>query len=118
MQDGPFRGIVTGERKFTILTHLAVDLPKLVNPDGKILCYPHFAAGYLMTSMRPASPYCWVGGVYARHARWYAERATPDDVIVRLKLPSRGIQRLDAVALPGHRLLIDRPEYAIYARAP
>ena len=118
VKEGPFRGIVTGERKFTILTHLAADLPKLVNPDGKILCYPHFAAGYLMTSMRPASPYCWVGGVYARHARWYAERATPDDVIVRLKLPSRGIQRLDAVALPRHRLLIDRPEYAIYAGNP
>ena len=118
LQAGPFRGIVTSQRKFTILTNLAADLPKLVNPDGKILCYPHFAAGYLMTSMRPASPHCWVGGIFDRHARWYAERANPDDVIVRLKHPDPALQPLDEVALRNHRLLIDRPGYAIYTRAP
>jgi len=66
--------------------------------------------------MRPASAHCWVGGIFARHARWYAERASPNDVIVRLKgrppMPS-----LDRVALESHRLAIDRPAYAIYTGA-
>jgi hypothetical protein len=68
--------------------------------------------------MRPASPSCWVGGAYDRHARWYAERASPDDVIVRLKLEDRRLRPLDEVALRNRHLAIDRPEYAIYTRAP
>jgi hypothetical protein len=118
LEAGPFRGISTSQNNFTFLTNLASDLPKLVNPDGKILCYPHFAACYLMTSMRPASPDCWVGGAYDRHARWYTERESPDDVIVRLKLYAPGIEPLDEAAFRHHRLVIDRDEYAIYTRAP
>jgi hypothetical protein len=115
---GPFRGIATSQGDFTLLTNLAGDLPKAANLDGKLLCYPHFAACHLMTSMRPASPSCWVGGAYDRHARWYAERASPDDVIVRLKLEDRRLRPLDEVALRNRHLAIDRPEYAIYTRAP
>jgi hypothetical protein len=113
--EGPFRGIATRETKFTILTKLAADLPKVENPDGRILCYPHFTACYLMTSMRPASPYPWVGGVFERHARWYAERASPNDVIVRLKIDTPGVRPLDKVALEPRRRVIDRREYMIYS---
>jgi hypothetical protein len=118
---GPFRDIAASEGDFAFLTSLAGDLPKVVNPNGKILCYPHFPACYLMTSMRPASPHCWVGGVYDRHARWYAQRATPDDVIVRRKLDAleaQSMKALDEAALRQRRLAIDRDEYAIYTRAP
>ena len=84
------------------------------NAQGKILCYPHFAACYLMTRMRPASPHCWVGGVFDQHARWYAERASPDDVIVRMHFPAVGTEPLDAVALHPDRLAIARYRYSIY----
>ena len=93
VKTGPFRVIATSQGNLTLLSDLALDLPKVVNPDGKILCYPHFAACYLMTSMRPASPNSWVGGAYDRHARWYAERANPEDVIVRLKVVDRSSGR-------------------------
>jgi hypothetical protein len=116
--EGPYRGIATRQGDVAFLTQLGADLAQVANPDGKILCYPHFVVCYLMTSMRPASPNCWVGGAYDRHARWYAERAGPDDVIVRLKLVDRRIQPLDEVALRNRRLAIDRLEYAIYTHAP
>jgi hypothetical protein len=115
---GPFRGIATSPAHLALLLRLASDLPELVNPDGKILCYPHFAAGYLMTPMRPASPHCWVGGVFDRHARWYAERAGPHDVIVRLRYGEPGIDQLDRAVVARSRRAIDRREYTIYTGAP
>lgn len=118
IESGPFRGIRTSEADHALLSQLAADLPQVVNPNGKILFYPDFAAGHLMTSMRPATAYTWVGGVYPFHARWVTERGSPDDVIVRLKRRSMGIRRLDAAVLPGRRLAIDRPAYQIYTRAP
>lgn len=115
---GPFRGIWTSEENHALLSQLASDLPRVVNPDGKILFYPHFAAGHLMTSMRPAAAYTWVGGVYPFHARWMRERGSPDDVIVRMKLLAMGTGELDDVVLRGRRLAIERPEYQIYTRGP
>jgi hypothetical protein len=115
---GPFRGIATSPAHLALLLRLASDLPKLVNPDGKILCYPNFAAGYLMTPMRPASPHCWVGGVFDRHARWYAERADPRDVILRMRDPHPVLRSLDEAALARKRLAIQRREYTIYTGAP
>jgi hypothetical protein len=68
--------------------------------------------------MRPASPHCWVGGVFDRHARWYAERADPRDVILRMRDPHPVLRSLDEAALARKRLAIQRREYTIYTGAP
>jgi hypothetical protein len=121
---GPFRGIFTTREKATLLQELSADLPAVVNPRGKILFYPDFAAGYLMTTMRPASALCWVGGVFDLHASWYRQRSSSDDVVVRLKFPSgSGFARLKAKILddavfPLHRIVIERPWYVILTGSP
>jgi len=115
---GAFRGIWTSEENHALLSQLASDLPRVENPDGRILFYPNFAAGHVMTSMRPAAAYTWVGGMYRFHARWLKQRGSPDDVIVRITWLAMGTNALDDAVLPGRKLAIERPGYRIYTRGP
>ena len=115
---GPFRGIFTTPQKASLLEQLASDLPTVVNPAGRILAYPDFAAGYLMTTMRPASPHCWVGRTLARHPKWYGERASPSNVVVRLKNAGEDLALLDKVVWRHHRVVIDRPDYYVLTGSP
>jgi len=56
---GPFRGIYTSQEKATFLQRLTGDLKEFSRPEGHILFYYQFPAGYLLTPMRPAATNAW-----------------------------------------------------------
>lgn len=116
---GPYAGLYTRAANRQLLEQLGSDLLALERPAGRILVYNGFAAGYLLTSMRPATPFVWLfpmARMRPVYAARYAENADSENLVLHLKY--RGVHpddALHALVERTHRKVIERGPYAIYA---
>ncbi len=56
---GPFKGLMTSKYKVDFISSLSQDVLEYQNKNGRILFFPHFPAGYLISNMKPAFPLTW-----------------------------------------------------------
>jgi len=59
MKTGPFRGIYTSPDRSETVRQIQDDIAALASTNRRILFFPTFVAGYLMTGMRPAIRSVW-----------------------------------------------------------
>lgn len=57
--EGPFQGLMTHPEKKPYIDELIADITSAASSPGKILIYPHFPAGYLVTPRRPLTTSVW-----------------------------------------------------------
>jgi hypothetical protein len=60
IEDGPYRGLYTSVEKKQYLGSIIQDFDKFKLEKGKVLFFDFFPAGYLFTTMRPASNAVWL----------------------------------------------------------
>lgn len=87
MEIGPFKGLYTTPEKRDYLRQLDVHLSHSLGTAKKILFYPHFPAGYLMTELRPVSPVVWEtcpSPLLSRCREYFDKHVQTGDIIVRV----------------------------------
>jgi hypothetical protein len=60
IESGPYRGLHTSVQKKQYLNSIIRDFDKFNLDDGKVLFFDFFPAGYLFTTMKPASNAVWL----------------------------------------------------------
>jgi hypothetical protein len=58
-ESGPYQGLYTSQAKVEWLTRLHSQIAQRADQYERILFHPHFPAGYLLTSLKPASGNVW-----------------------------------------------------------
>lgn len=86
VNSGPYKGLTTSKKKAQLLESMQTQVRSLENSSGRILFYPHFPAGYLMTQMRPALPTTWgcMGVPPSICMSYLANHHTHQDIAVRV----------------------------------
>jgi len=132
INSGPFKGIFTTKARKDYYAQLEDDIKTVYKPNYRVLFFNVFPAGYLFSSMRPATNSTWLvspiffprGDRSATIVYYYRQRIFPN-IIVRIKnFPSSSpsIFYNDNVEDPiykmlrKYKLLINRQEYEIYEK--
>ena len=76
VREGPYLGMLTTQTRQMLLQNLSTDIREFSTPSDTVLFYPLFSAGYLFSSMRPATPTVWQFDVPADPTTqaWYADK--------------------------------------------
>ena len=90
---GPYQGLYTTSERKEFINNLTQNLPRFIDQnDQRILFYDFFAAGYLLTSLRPASTTVWEIplGMYPNASRdsimtYYKDKKKWPDIVVKMK---------------------------------
>lgn len=92
IESGPYKGLYTSSEKKQYLTSIMQDFDKFKSEKGKVLFFDFFPAGYLYTTMKPASNSVWLlppqlykidRDVYLRY---YNNKSNLPDVSVKINL--------------------------------
>jgi len=92
IEDGPYRGLYTSVEKKQYLGSIIQDFDKFKLEKGRVLFFDFFPAGYLFTTMRPASNAVWLLSPEQFDTgrdltlSYYQNKANLPDVSVRINL--------------------------------
>ncbi|MDH4079751.1 MAG: hypothetical protein OEU68_08050 [Nitrospira sp.] len=92
IRSGPYKGIFTTKTRDKFLRELSSDIGAIAKKSDKILFFDDFPAGYLMSTLRPATPTVWLNPSSAYptvdrtiNEKYYARSGIQPDLVVRLK---------------------------------
>jgi hypothetical protein len=130
VSSGPFLGLQTTPEKATFLRAITADLTEAAKERREVLFIEHFPAGYLLTSLRPATACIWTypctGGpwddCFSQMRRNIAQHEGPDLLIVRMHaFPTRHNNmwesfrnELDDLLEDRFRPIVDRSGYTMF----
>lgn len=104
---GPYSGMFTTTEKNQYLTELSDDLESISKPELKVLFYDRFPAGYLLTSMIPATNTCWLQPVNVfpnlnrqLNVDYYNKYDMEPDIVVRMKKVFYSAQETNELVYP------------------
>lgn len=136
VESGPYSGLYTTEEKKKYIDDLTSDIKSVVRPHDRILVFDNFPAGYLLSSIRPATNTLWLNPT-----SWYPNvnrQATIDyfqknniepDIAVKIKklfTRKNEIYNLvypesdpinNMIKCPEYREFLSQESYTIYLRA-
>ncbi len=132
VQAGPYKGIYTTQRRDTFLSELVSDLRAIAKQGDRVLFFDDFPAGYLMSTLRPATPTVWLNPSSAYptvdrtiNEKYYARSGIQPDLVVKLKRIPRpddpGLRYPDddpvvRYVRARYRKCLERPDYDIYVK--
>ncbi|MEW6685272.1 MAG: hypothetical protein AB1393_03585 [Candidatus Edwardsbacteria bacterium] len=136
VESGPFRGLYTSKEKNDYLTVLCDDIKAVSRPGDKILFYDRFPAGYLLTSMLPATNTVWLQPIsYFPNLKrqdvinYYQKNNIEPDLVVRMKKVFYSKMSTDYLSYPSqdslnsmiesnrYQAIVLREDYTIYRKA-
>ena len=92
IETGPYRGLYTSPQKKQYLNSIIQDFEKFNVEQGKVLFFDFFPAGYLFTTMRPASNTVWLLSPQQFNTgrdlilRYYENPSNVPDIAVKINL--------------------------------
>ena len=124
VERGPYAGLYTTRGRHTVLEEMQGEIVKRETPDGRLLVYDGFSAGYLMSAMRPATNSIWLINWPSHRSiyiKGFERNANPNNVVVRVDSkcqPASATEPLHELVLQKHVLVVDKRCYQIYTGDP